>query len=150
MLYEGATPQNYSCYVDDVMEKIFKKICLQTILWLRRGVTFDIWAELHNYSLWHQHFTYVCDNYLLNMIFIQHATWVLQVAYASISLQGVNTFKYVRGHSLGVGKISIYSYFGEGGGQTHSYVIFFKSIFYIRKYAVKWFGRDHTSITSGR
>ena len=40
----------------------------------------------------------------------------------------------------GVGKISTYSYFG---GATHSYVIFSKSIFYIRNRAVKWFGKDH-------
>ena len=32
-----------------------------------------------------------------------------------------------------------------GRGQTHSYVIFSKSIFYIRSQAVKWFGRDHIS-----
>ena len=32
-----------------------------------------------------------------------------------------------------------------GRGQTHSYVIFSKSIFYIRNRAVKWFGRDHIS-----
>ena len=53
----------------------------------------------------------------------------------------------------GVGKISTYSYFEEGfeeGGQTHSYVIFSKSIFYIRNRAVKWFGRDHISFASGR
>ena len=30
-------------------------------------------------------------------------------------------------------------------GQTHSYVIFSKSIFYIRNHAVKWFGKDHIS-----
>ena len=30
-------------------------------------------------------------------------------------------------------------------GQIHSYVIFSKSIFYIRNRAVKWFGRDHIS-----
>ena len=41
-----------------------------------------------------------------------------------------------------VGKISTYSYLKEGG-QTHSYVIFSKSIFVIRNRAVKWFGRDH-------
>jgi hypothetical protein len=64
---------------------------------------------------------------------------------------------HVRGHSLrkgseggrGVGKISKYSYLGEGG-QTHSYVIFSKSLFYIRNCAVKWFGRDHISFASGR
>ena len=33
----------------------------------------------------------------------------------------------------------------EGGGQTYSYVIFSKSIFYIRNSAVKWFGRDRIS-----
>ena len=44
----------------------------------------------------------------------------------------------------GVGKISTYSYFGEEG-QTHSYVMFSKSIFYIRNRVVKWFGRDHIS-----
>ena len=44
-----------------------------------------------------------------------------------------------------VGKISTYSYFGGGKGQIHSYVIFPKSIFYIRNRAVKWFGRDHIS-----
>ena len=32
-----------------------------------------------------------------------------------------------------------------GGGQTHSYVIFSKWIFYISNRAVKWFGRDHVS-----
>ena len=37
-----------------------------------------------------------------------------------------------------------------GGGQTHSYVIFSKSIFYIRNHAVKWFGRDFISFASGR
>ena len=36
------------------------------------------------------------------------------------------------------------------GGQTHSYVIFSKSIFYIRNRAVKWFGRDHISFAYGR
>ena len=36
------------------------------------------------------------------------------------------------------------------GGQTHSHVIFSKSIFYIRNRAVKWFGRDHISFASGR
>ena len=35
----------------------------------------------------------------------------------------------------GVRKISIYSYFEGGGGQTHSYVIFSKSIFFIRNRA---------------
>ena len=30
-----------------------------------------------------------------------------------------------------------------GWGQTHSYVIFSKSIFYIRNRTFKWFGRDH-------
>jgi hypothetical protein len=44
----------------------------------------------------------------------------------------------------GGGKISTYSYLGEGG-QTYSYVIFSKSIFYIRNRAVKCFGRDHIS-----
>ena len=48
-----------------------------------------------------------------------------------------------------VGKISTYPYFEEGG-QTHSYVIFSKSIFYIRNRAVKWFGRDHISFASGK
>ena len=42
-----------------------------------------------------------------------------------------------------VGKISTYSYFRRG--QTHSYVIFSKLIFYIGNRAVKWFGRDHVS-----
>ena len=37
-----------------------------------------------------------------------------------------------------------------GGGKTHFYVIFSKSIFYIRNRAVKWFGRDHVSFASGR
>ena len=37
-----------------------------------------------------------------------------------------------------------------GGGQTQSYVIFSKSIFYIRNRVVKWFGRDHISFASGR
>ena len=32
-----------------------------------------------------------------------------------------------------------------GGGQTQSYVIFSKSIFYIRNHAVKWFGRESIS-----
>ena len=41
---------------------------------------------------------------------------------------------YVRFPREGVGKISTSSYFGEGG-QTHSYVIFSKSIFYIRNRA---------------
>ena len=36
------------------------------------------------------------------------------------------------------------------GGQTHSYVIFLKTIFYIRNRAVKWFSRDHISFASGR
>ena len=36
-----------------------------------------------------------------------------------------------------------------GGDQTHSYVIFSKSIFYIRNRAVKWFVRD-ISFASGR
>ena len=49
---------------------------------------------------------------------------------------------------MGVGKISTYTYFGEGG-QTHSYVIFSESIFYIRNRAVKWFGSDHISFVSG-
>ena len=40
---------------------------------------------------------------------------------------------------------------GRGGGsQTHSYVIFSKSIFYIRTRTVKWFGRNHISFASGR
>ena len=39
----------------------------------------------------------------------------------------------------GIGKISTYSYFGVGGGQTHSYVIFSKSIFYFKNRAVWWF-----------
>ena len=39
---------------------------------------------------------------------------------------------------------------GRAGGQTHSYVIFSKSIFYIRNRAVKWFDRDHISFASGR
>ena len=50
----------------------------------------------------------------------------------------------------GIGKISTYSYFGRGEAQTHSYVIFSKSLFYIRNRAVKWFGKDHISFTSGR
>ena len=41
------------------------------------------------------------------------------------------------------GKSSTYFYLGGQGGQTHSYVIFSKSIFYIRNHAVKWFGWDH-------
>ena len=49
-----------------------------------------------------------------------------------------------------VGKISTYSYFGGGEGQTLSYVIFSNSKFYIRNSAVKWFGRDHISFASGR
>ena len=32
-----------------------------------------------------------------------------------------------------------------GGGQTHSNVIFSKSIFYIRNRSVEWFGRDDIS-----
>ena len=50
----------------------------------------------------------------------------------------------------GVGKISTYSYFGEGVVQTHSYVIFSMSMFYNRNHAVKCFGRDHISFASGR
>ena len=49
----------------------------------------------------------------------------------------------------GVGKICTYPYLGEEG-QTHSYVIFSKSIFYIRNRVVQWFGRDHVSFASGR
>ena len=37
-----------------------------------------------------------------------------------------------------------------GGGQTRSYVIFSKSIFYIRNRAVKEFGRGHIPFASGR
>ena len=44
-----------------------------------------------------------------------------------------------------VGKISTYSYFVGGEGQTHSYVIFPKWICYIRNRAVKLFGREHIS-----
>ena len=36
------------------------------------------------------------------------------------------------------------------GGETHSDVIFSKSIFYIRNRALKLFGRDHISFASGR
>ena len=35
-------------------------------------------------------------------------------------------------------------------GQTHSYIIFSKLIFYIRNCRVKCFGRDHISFASGR
>ena len=53
---------------------------------------------------------------------------------------------------MGFGKIFTwtYSYFGGGRGQTHSYVIFSKSIFYIRNRVVKWFGRYHILFESGR
>ena len=65
--------------------------------------------------------------------------------------------KYIRGHSLITLRVST----GEGlekklhtltlrGGHAHSYVIFSKSIFYIRNRAVKWFGRDYISFASGR
>ena len=38
----------------------------------------------------------------------------------------------------------------EGGGKTHSYVIFSKSILNIRNRGVKWFGRGRVSFASGR
>ena len=41
--------------------------------------------------------------------------------------------------------LDILTYFGGGGGQTYSYIIFSKSIFYIRNRAVKWIARDHIS-----
>ena len=57
----------------------------------------------------------------------------------SIISQG-SFINYVRAPREGGLKISTYSYFGEGG-QTHSYVIFSKSIFYIRNYTeVVWQG----------
>ena len=61
---------------------------------------------------------------------------------------------YVRvpreGRGGGIGKIFTYSYFREEGGQIHSYIIFSKSIFYIKNCTAKWFGRDHISFASGR
>ena len=60
----------------------------------------------------------------------------------------INYVRVSRGE--GVGKISTYSYLEGEGGQIHSYVIFYKSIFYIRNRAVKWFGREHISFASGR
>ena len=52
----------------------------------------------------------------------------------------INYVRVPRGGGL---KISTYSYFGCG--QTNSYVIFSKSIFYIIDRPVKWFSRDHNS-----
>ena len=42
------------------------------------------------------------------------------------------------------------SHWRGGGVPNPFYVIFSKSIFYIRNRAVKWFGRDHISFASGR
>ena len=64
--------------------------------------------------------------------------------------------KYVvvhRGHSLNYVRVlreggleDLYILFlWGGGGQTHSYIIFSKSIFYIRNRMIKWFGRVHIS-----
>ena len=41
----------------------------------------------------------------------------------------------------GGGQKNLYILLVWGGGQNHFYVIFYKSIFYIRNRAVKWFGR---------
>ena len=67
-----------------------------------------------------------------------------QVHIQTVKEPFINYVRFSR--RRGVGKISTSSYFGLGrGGQTHSYVIFSKSIFYIRNCEVKWFGRDHVS-----
>ena len=56
---------------------------------------------------------------------------------------------YVRVPREGLEK-SLHTLTWGGGSQTHSYVIFSKSIFYIRNRAVKWFGKDHISFASER
>ena len=67
------------------------------------------------------------------------------ISSADTSAKGP-VINYLRVQREGVvGKISTYSYFGGRGGQTNSYLIFSKLIFYIINRAVKWFGRDHIS-----
>ena len=49
---------------------------------------------------------------------------------------------YVRVPREGGLEKSLHTLTLRGRGQTHSYVIFFRSIFYIRNRAVKWFGKN--------
>ena len=119
----------------------------------RAGESTWLYRRAHNY---------VCLPFSLTMRLLDHlASSHFLILMSSTSTRPWLLLRYcsgyLRGHSLitywfrgrrGGGKYLHTFTLGLAEGQTHSYIIFSKSIFYIRNREGKWLGRDHISFAS--